>query len=357
MSDDAGAARAASEPFALPVNGTEQSPQNNDAAQLGPIVDRAQETARASVDRAFAALDSPGTEGEPNSETTLSEPGRDERGRFKAKEQQPEEKLVSGSLDLNAPQGFSVEAKAAWASVPENVRAETNRTFNELNEGLTRYRDIIEPLKPYQELADKVGTTMHEALGRYVALDMALLSKKPEERMDAIARVLTHSGLTPRDYAQQIVAQKPEEASAGGDQALSGLRKEIADLREELGGLSHSFARRRGDEVKRDFDAFAERNPRLKEKEVMSLVARLISAGIAPDLPKAYDMAVRFSPEPTKPTQPAADTANRKPAAPARNGNLSISGAPGAGSNPAKRKAPLTARESVDNAFTSLGIV
>lgn len=355
MSDDAGAARAASEPLALPGNGTAQPPQNDNAALPGPSIDRTQETARASVDRAFAALDSPGAEGEPHGEIAPREPGRDERGRFKAKEQQAEEKPAG--VDLDAPPAFSAEAKAAWASVPENVRAETNRTFNELNEGLNRYREIIEPLKPYQELADKFGTTMHETLGRYVALDMALLSKKPEERMGAIERVLTHAGLTPRDYAQHIMAQKPGEGAPPGDQVIAGLRQEIADLRQELGGLSHSFARRRDDEVKREFDAFAERNPRLKEKDVMSLVARLISSGIAPELTKAYDMAVRFTPEPAKQQEPPADAANRKPAASARNGNLSISGAPGSGSNPVKRKAPQTARESVDNAFTSLGIV
>ena len=39
-----------------------------------------------------------------------------------------------------------------------------------------------------------------------------------------------------------------------------------------------------------------------------------------------------------------------------RKGQLSITGAPASGSNPVTRKAPATARESLDRSFASLGL-
>ena len=94
--------------------------------------------------------------------------------------------------------------------------------------------------------------------------------------------------------------------------------------------------------------------------EFQKLVFRLLSTKMAEDLKGAYDMADRLNPAPVATgAQPAtgSNPATPKPgAAQPRNGNLSITGGPGSGSNPAKRKAPSTARESVENAFASLGL-
>ena len=79
---------------------------------------------------------------------------------------------------------------------------------------------------------------------------------------------------------------------------------------------------------------------------------------MADNLQGAYVMAERLNPAASGTQNTAASTAaTAKPnTAQTRNGNLSITGGPGSGSNPAKRKAPSSARESVDSAFASLGL-
>ena len=77
-----------------------------------------------------------------------------------------------------APQRFSADAKAAWPTVPEAVKDEVHRGFRELESGLTRYRQIFEPLKPFYQMAEQHETTVADALGRYTALDLQLVPRE-----------------------------------------------------------------------------------------------------------------------------------------------------------------------------------
>lgn len=355
MIDEAGAASAAAEPF-TPPQGSDDDVALPDPGGQQPerLIERSKETARASLDRAFATLEEQDADGETEGESRRRDADRDERGRSKAKEEDRTER-PSG---LEAPRRFSADAKAAWGTVPDSVKGETNRALRELNEGLSQYQEIFEPLKPFYQLAQKFDTTVHDTLGRYVTLDLALLSDRPEDRLSAIESVLGHAGITPRDYAAHVMGQKPDEVQSRNDETVRQLHQEITELRNQLGGVYQSVQQRREDEVLREVEAFADENARLNDPEFQDVVIRLLTAGMARDLKNAYDMAARLSPEPVRDVQvsAASNAAHRKPAAQTRNGNLSITGGPGSGSNPAKRKAPQTARESVDNAFASLGL-
>lgn len=382
MIDEAGAAGAAAEPI-TPSQGSggAEAQADPDARQAEPVIDRSKETARASIDRAFAAIDKPEDDagGDPKAPKTGEESvaGRDEKGRFKARTTEdaktallnvdpnalgkdtkaPAAEKAPGAGPAEAPPRFSPDAKAAWASVPEAVRAETHRALKELSDGLGQYQRVFEPLKPYYQLARQHETTVHETLERYVGLDFALLSEKPQERLGAIERVLDYAGITPRDYAAFVMGQKPDETQSRNDSTIRELRQEIANLKNEMGGVSKSLQQRREDETLKQVEAFAEENPRLKDREFQKLVYRLLSSKMAEDLKGAYDMADRLNPAPVTAQTTASTAANAKPGtAQTRNGNLSITGGPGSGSNPAKRKAPSTARESVDSAFASLGL-
>jgi hypothetical protein len=387
MTDEAGAAPAAAEPIvpSQGIAGAEAQPDTG-ARQAGPVIERSKETARASIDRAFAALDKEDAgekgkakdTGKAADATTVEEreDGRDEKGRFKAKDTAASvegQKLPEAAADktktpvadkvpgghAEPPARFSADAKAAWATAPEAVRAETHRALKELSDGLSQYQQVFEPLKPFYQLAQKFDTTVHETLERYVGLDFALVSNRPEERLGAIEKVLDYAGISPKEYAAFIMGQKPDEEQSQNDRTIRELRQELAELKNQMGGVSKSLQQRREDETLKQVEAFAEENPRLKELEFQKLVFRLLSTHMADDLKSAFDMASRLNPAPADSTQTtAASTAatTRPNAAQTRNGNLSITGGPGSGSNPAKRKAPSTARESVDNAFASLGL-
>jgi len=230
MIDEAGAAPAAAETL-RPSQGSGGAEAQPDAGtrQAEPVIERSKETARASIDRAFAEIDKQVTaQPEGTTETAAEKRARDEAtGRFKAKESagqpttlegQPEEaKALTEKPAATAsepPARFSADAKAAWATVPDSVKGETNRALRELSDGLSQYQQVFEPLKPFYQLARQHDTTVHETLERYVNLDFALLSQKPEERLGAIEKVLDYAGITPKEYAASIMGQKPDEAQS-----------------------------------------------------------------------------------------------------------------------------------------------
>lgn len=331
MTDETGAAPAAAEAIAMsqPRGG-----EGDDRTQLAPVTGRAQETARHSLDRAFAALDS----------DISADAGDDEHRSSAQNGMQP-------IASMEPPARFSADAKAAWQGVPDSVKGEVGRAFRELETGLGQYQQAFEPLKPYFQLASQSNTSVHEALERYTALDGALVSEEPQARLHAIESVLDYAGITPRQYAAFILGQKPTEAQSEYDQTIRELRRQVATLHDHLGGVTRSIQQRHEDETLQHVEAFAEANPRLKEPEFQMTVLRLLQTQMADDLQGAYNMAERLAPAPIRSTHPS-----RPSPAQTRNGNLSVTGAPGSGSNPAKRKAPATARESVDSAFASLGL-
>jgi hypothetical protein len=385
MTDEAVAAVAAPEPAATP---SPDAPQGDAPAPA----ERAKEPARASIDRAFAALEGQSAAGaspkepKPVKETkeakeqpaTPDSRERDEHGRFKAKETQAQ--LAAESLEpqaeaveqpehapdkpkspiSEAPQRFSPDAKAAWSAIPDAVKGEVHRAIRDLEGGLTQYRQAFEPLKPFFDMAQKHETTVHDALARYTSLDMALASRDPQHKFSAIQELIEYAGLSPKEYAALVMGQKPDAAQSQSDQTIRALHQEIAALKQQIGGVTTSLQQRRTDEVKAQVEAFAREHPRMDDNDFTETVARLIQTGMATDLPSAYDMADRLKPAAvaSAPKQPeAAHTrATTDASAQTRKGNLSIGGAPASGSNPVNRKAPATAREALDRAFAGAGL-
>lgn len=362
MIDDTGAAPAAAEPVtpSPSYGGDLQSEPQTRSSE--PSIDRSKETARASVERAFAELD---RQDEVGTESSAGDRRRDEYGRFRTKDtfaMPADPKAAAGQEQvkqtvaaMEAPSRFSSDARIAWKDVPDSVKGEVGRAFREMEAGLGQYQQVFEPLKPFFQMAQEKGVEVHDALRNYVALDLALASSQPQERLAAIEHLLDCAGITPRDYAAFIMGQPADQAQTQNDQIIRGLRQEISTLRNQLGGVAQSITQRREQEVLQQVEDFARTHPRLDDATFANTIVRLLNAKMADTLESAYDMAERLS---AAVAQPAASTAatTRSFAAQTRNGNLSVTGSPAAGSNPAKRKAPQTARESVDNAFASLGL-
>jgi hypothetical protein len=365
MIDDAGAAPAAAETVTPSQDlGDALAQPDAQAGEAGPVNDRSKETARASIDRAFAEIDG------------KTERARDEDGRFKASDPQPApaqrtdqkpeaEKVPEADKTKTAiseaPARFSADAKAAWATVPDSVRDEVHRAFREMESGLVQYQRVFEPLKPFYQLAEKHDTTVEDALGRYVALDSGLASDDPVKRFSAIAEVLEYAGLSPEEYAAGIVGQKSDGTPAQSPAEIQQLKGELAEMRRLIGGVGATLRQSRESQLENEAGAmvaeFAKTHPRLNEAEFAKTLTRLIATQMADDLASAYDMAERLTPTPVTGPRPAASIAANppKPADQTRKGQLSIAGAPVSGSNPVNRKPAATARESLDRAFAEIG--
>jgi hypothetical protein len=365
MIDDAGAAPAAAEPLAPSQDGAiaHDDARLREARSPG---DRAPETARAAIERAFAEIDA----------AAGQERGGEGRGKAedpdpavaRPRDSQKDGKPVAGkaasetAADTLAepPARFSADARAAWATVPDSVRGEVHRAFREMESGLGQYQRFFEPLKPFYQLAETHETTVEDSLRRYVALDSELASDDQARKLSAIEHVLDYAGLSPKEYAGLVAEVKADAAPAQPSAEVRQFKSELAEMRRLIGGVSATLRQSRESrlesEIAASVEAFAKSHPRLNEAEFARTVTRLVGTRMADDLESAYDMAQRLIPVPVTSPQPAASiAADPKPADQTRKGQLSIAGAPVSGSNPVSRKPAATARESLDRVFAEMG--
>lgn len=330
-------------------------------------------TPRGAIDRAFAELDKdesqPADEPAKPAEAKTGDRSRGEDGKFVAKEgteqpakpvekaegeqtadAKPDEAEKTATTFSDPPKRFSPDAKAAWDKAPEPVRAEITRAVSELEKGLSEYQQRWEPIKHFDEMARQHGTTIDKAMANYVGIEQKLAANP----IEGLSQICDNMGFSLKDVAAQIMGQTPDQTASASDAANRQLRQEIAQLKQELSGVSTTIKSQTEQATLKQIEQFSADKPRFEE--LADDIAFFLQNGRAQDLQEAYSLAERLNPAPQAPAPAPAAQAAPAAAAQPRKGNLSLSGAPSTGSNPASRKPPSTARDALDNAFASLGM-
>jgi len=234
----------------------------------------------------------------------------------------------------DAPARFSPEAKVAWAQAPEPVKAEVNRALAELTTGLEGYQAKLAPLRQFDEMAQAGGTTLPEALGKYVNMEN-MLRADPARGMVEVCRNL---GVDPRQMAEALAGFDPSTARP----VQTGPSPDVARLEQQVSELKRSIEEK---QVIATLDAFATKAPRFNE--LADAMAEMLNTGYAKTLEDAYDKATRLHPPPADPAPKATIPV---PAPQTRKEPVQISGSP-SGSNPASRHPAGSAREALERAF------
>jgi hypothetical protein len=231
---------------------------------------------------------------------------RDANGRFAPKDPAAPVAPVAPTLDPNAPapqlgadpdaapERFSPEGKAAWATASPALKAEIKRGFANLENGLKSYQQAFEPLKPYFALAKQHGTTPHEAMERYVSFERALVSQNPAQKMAALQEVFQISGVPVDQFAAAILGQEAPPR----DQQIDALQQKIAWLEEQVGGVTQTFEQQQYQQQlaanERSLDNFATTHPRIDEPVVANYMVYLMQTSMPGDIARAYEEATKF---------------------------------------------------------------
>ena len=144
------------------------------------------------------AAETEAKEAEPAKEPEARDDGRDEKGRFKAKDEKAEatekaepEKVEAepvkavepakdeiakepvGAAGGGPPTSWSIKAKAAWEDLPPDVRSAIAKRETEMAEGSAAHQQFRD-LKPWAERAQREGTTISKALEHYTGFENVL---------------------------------------------------------------------------------------------------------------------------------------------------------------------------------------
>jgi len=334
--------------------------QPDTAAQAEPAKAEApklEKSPRGAVERAIAKLNGE-SEGRDRDPAT---------GQFKPKDAQPAPKdqvqqvqadkpqePAKPASPTDAPARFKSDAAASqeWGNTPEPVKAAVNRTIRELEAGVERYRadaTAFEDVRAFDELAKKSGTTMKAAMSNYVGIEMKLR----EDPIGGLSQIAENMGFSLRDIAAQIMGQTPDQAASQSDATIRALRQELAEIKQQVGGVTTSIQEQNLASVQKQLEAFASDPAHSRMEELSDEITRQINMGF--DLAEAYRRADLLNPLPPAPVIAAPQTRTPDPTPQTRKGSLTVTGAPGAGSDPARRAASSSIRDSIRNARAQVG--
>lgn len=336
--------------------------QTQDIASSPAAAEPRDTSARGAIDRAFDALNKREQAGD-----TLEQPsGQRERnpdGTFKAIEKAldaqqpakaPDDPTKPVTPAFEPPSRFSADAKAAWASAPEPIKAEVNRAIKELEGGLQQYQRDFEPYKDFDRQLKANGQTFKEVFDHYTGMER-LLEESPLKGLDQICR---NMGLSLEQVAKHVMGQPVEQQTQQRDAYVNELKAEIADLKKQVGGVTTTIRSQQEKALLDTVESFASDPAHSRFEELANDIMFFINSGRTQDLKEAYQLAERLNPAPATAMAPqiAAPAAQQTDPSHTRKGQLSPSGVPDPGSNPALRKPPASAREALDRAFAATGL-
>ena len=157
-----------------------------------------------------------------------------------------------------APARFSPAAKAEWNTAPETLRAEVTRMEREFTAGFAKYKTAAErdaSLAEFHERAAKGGTTVKEALCKYVNLEDQLRA----DPLRGLEIICQNVGLSLREVAVLL-------------------------------GATPGQGQGRAESAHESVERFAAAHPRFEE--LSEDIVFFIESGRADDLEEAYNLAV-----------------------------------------------------------------
>lgn len=292
-------------------------------------------------------------------------PTRDETGKFLPKDGMPkpampaDQPITKGQIDTfakpaasasDAPARFSPEAKAAWSTAPDPVKAEVHRALKETEAGIEKYKasaDAFEPVRRFHERATQGGTTLEKALTAYVGLE----DTWRQDPVRGFIGICQNQGVDALQQAKAIYERLSgaQGLPRGDSPEIADLKRQLSEVKQQVGGITTSTKER---EIQAHITQWAADKPRFEE--LADNIAKLISTGYASSLDEAYSMADRLTPGaapqpvPPKGLEPDLRAQTLK-------GSKSVAGAPNSGSNPAKRPPSSSIKDAVKRAMAQAG--
>lgn len=239
-------------------------------------------------------------EDEPDAKAEKGAPAKAATG------QEVSERRTSEGRHPEPPARFLPEARAKWANVPNEVKAEIQRVSQEMeqeNQGFKASHERYTQLKDYDDLARSNGRDLRESLAKLNEVENAI-ARNPIEGLDAVLREIgprkqDGSPLTIMDVAQYLTQNPqayqartsaqhmPQPAAPQANPEIEQLRAQVNSLvaNQTILPVVEKFS-----EGKPDFDALSDTIGKILSE---GIVDRLYGTGLSLEqkLSEAYRIA------------------------------------------------------------------
>lgn len=161
-------------------------------------------------------------------------PARPDDGDEPSEGKKPEP--VARTKNDTAPDKIAPFARDKWANVPREIKAEVHRIIEAQDNDAKQYaedREFREGMREYDELAKKAGTTVKDAMARYVDIDKRLNSQDANERARTALEVMQSSNIDVVKFARAIVQNEQQFQQAPQsrpDPAVARIEQQVQQL-------------------------------------------------------------------------------------------------------------------------------
>jgi hypothetical protein len=229
-----------------------------------------------------------------------------------------------------APSSWSNAAKAKWAALDPDLRAEIGKREADVHKGFTKMdeerafaKQMQQVVAPYEAVIRAAGTSVPAAVQSVLNTAYILRTADPATKAQAIRQVCEQYGIDIGSLSQQ----------QNVDPALSATQQRLAQLEQQLQQQTNAQAQAAQFEVQSAIDTFAQDPKHVHFEHVKTQMGALMQSGAAQSLDDAYDMAVWARPDlraallaEHRQQQQAADAQKAKQA---RAKGVSVRGGPG----------------------------
>lgn len=232
---------------------------------------------------------------------------RDEQGRFakgpEAKAEKPEEKAEASPgqespkadapapTALRPPTSWSPTAKVAFDKLPVEVQQAVAKREEEVNNGFAKFQEY-KPIEPYLKMAKDSGTTLDQALSRYVAAEQSLR----KDFVGGTVQLARQQNINPVELAFEILARHgvaPDQTRAAGQQQPHQQvpAVDLTPINKRLDAFEAQFNTQQQAAVDTEIERFASDPKHPFFENVKIDMGRLLDTGQAVNLDDAYDKA------------------------------------------------------------------
>lgn len=207
-------------------------------------------------------------------------------------------------FDLNqAPKTWRKEVAAAWATLPEPVRAEIHKREQDMYAGIEQYKEganfgwqVHNLFKPYEQVMKQAGIGPQQVLPGLVQAHGTLALGSEEQKLTLLNQLIKDYAIPVPKLLAQLTGGALTEVEPFVDPEVKALREKLQAVESRLSTQDRAAAEARQTENRKVVEAFANDPKNVYFSELADDIAALLRGGVVQDLQAAYEKALWANP-------------------------------------------------------------
>lgn len=221
-----------------------------------------------------------------------------------ASQDKPAPTTAPAPTDINqAPKTWRKEVAAAWATLPEPVRAEIHKREQDMYAGIEQYKEganfawqVHGLFKPYEQVMQQLGIGPQQVLPGLVQAHGTLSLGSEDQKLSLLGQLIKDYAIPVPKLLAQLTGGALTEVEPYVDPEVKALRDKLQTVESRLSAQDRAAAEARHAEVRQTVEKFASDPKNVYFADLADDIAALLRSGVTRDIAVAYEKAMWANP-------------------------------------------------------------